>query len=263
MAVTTLTAPAVGLAPARGGFGNVLRAEWTKFRSARSVRWCLAIFALLAIGTSVIGAVAMAVSDWGASTSTMGQAVAAVQVAAGFGELAIMVLGVLAISGEYRSGMIKVSLMSVPRRGRLLAAKMVVFAAATLVTTLVVVGICFAVQLAAGEVLGSVTDPGVLRSLLGMCAYLTVLVVLTMAVGAIIRHTVGIIVAMLGLFYLLPSFLGLVPGAEKLVEVLPFMAGMRIIDMAETAPWGWFALYCAWTIAMTGLALLEMRRRDA
>ncbi|MBE1558450.1 ABC-type transport system involved in multi-copper enzyme maturation permease subunit [Nonomuraea africana] len=229
----------------------------------RSVRWCLAIFAMLAIGTSALIAVTTTVSSWGGSTSTMGQAVAVVQLGAALGEIAIMVLGAMAIGGEYRSGMIKVSLMSVPWRGRMLAAKMTVFAAATLVTTLVVVGISFAVQLAAGEVLGSVTDPGVLRSLLGLCAYLTVLVVLTMAVGAMIRHTAGVIFATLGLFYVLPVLLSLVPGTEKLVEVMPLMAGMRITDMAESAPWGWFALYCAWAAGMFGLAVLGMRRRDA
>ncbi|MEU7898767.1 hypothetical protein AB0B45_38665 [Nonomuraea sp. NPDC049152] len=263
MAVETLAAPAVGMAPAKGGFGNVLLAEWTKFRSVRSVRWCLAIFAMLAVGTSVVVAVVSVVSPFGSATSTMGQAVAVVQMGVELGEIAIMVLGILAITGEYRSGMIKISLMSVPWRGRMLAAKMVVFAAATLVTSLAVTAISFAVQLTTGEVLGSPTDPGVLRSLLGLSAYLTVLAVLAMAVGAITRHTAGAVFAMLGLFYFLPGVMSLVPGVETVIQAMPRVAGVRIADMTATAPWGWFAVYCAWTAALFGLAIFLMRRRDA
>ncbi|MFD1934021.1 MULTISPECIES: ABC transporter permease [Nonomuraea] len=263
MVATTLAVPAAGLAPARGGFGNVLRAEWTKFRSVRSVRWCLAIFAMLAVGTSAIVAAVSAVSPFGGETRTMGQVVAVVMAGNALGEIAILVLGILAISGEYRSGMIRTSLMSVPWRGRMLMAKTVVVAAATLVVSLAVTAISLAVQLFSGEVLGGLTDPEVLRSLLGLSAYLTVLAVFAMAVGAIIRHTAGAILTMIGVFYVMPSVLSLVPGTQAVARAMPYVAGMQIADMTSTAPWGWFAVYCAWTAAMFGLAVLLMRRRDA
>ncbi len=116
-------------------FGDVLRSEWTKLRSVRSTFWALTATVVLGIG---LGAVISAAAAHGyakssassklswdpTGVSTSGMAVAS---------LAIAVLGVLCISSEYSSGMIRTSLIAVPKRGRVLAAKSLVFAAVTFV----------------------------------------------------------------------------------------------------------------------------------
>ncbi|HXP53924.1 MAG TPA: hypothetical protein VN847_03170 [Streptosporangiaceae bacterium] len=116
-------------------FGDVLRSEWTKLRSVRSTFWALTVTAVLgiALGALISAAAAHGYSRLSVSgklswdptnTSLSGMVVA---------QLAIAVLGVLCISSEYSSGMIRTSLIAVPKRGRLLAAKSLVFAVATLV----------------------------------------------------------------------------------------------------------------------------------
>jgi ABC-2 type transport system permease protein len=116
-------------------FGDVLRSEWTKLRSVRSTFWALTVTVVLGIA---LGAVISAATAHGyAKSSVPGKlswdptnvSLAGVAIA----QLAIAVLGVLTVSSEYSSGMIRTSLIAVPKRGRVLAAKSLVFAAVTFV----------------------------------------------------------------------------------------------------------------------------------
>ncbi|MGW5682326.1 ABC transporter permease [Nonomuraea sp. NPDC003754] len=255
----TLTLPA----PVKPRFRTIVRAEWTKFRSVRSFRWCLAVFALLAVGTSVIVAVAGALSPHGPETVTMGETVSMVQLGMGFAELVILVLGVLMATSEYRTGTIRVSLMSVPRWGRLLLAKALVLTAVVAVASQVAVWASFAIQYATGETLGGL-EPEMLRALFGYAAYLAVLALFGMAVGAIVRHAAVGVLAGIGLAYLLPAFVSLAPiVGETAVQFLPFPAGSAIVNMTAELPWLRFGLCCAWAAAMFVLAIHLTHRRDA
>jgi len=116
-------------------FGDVLRSEWTKFRSVRSTFWALTVTVVLGIG---LGAVISATAAHGYAKSSVSGKLSwdptAVSLAGiGIATLAIAVLGVLCISSEYSSGMIRTSLIAVPKRGRVLAAKSLVFAVVTFV----------------------------------------------------------------------------------------------------------------------------------
>jgi ABC-2 type transport system permease protein len=116
-------------------FGDVLRSEWTKLRSVRSTFWALTVTVVLGIG---LGAVISAAGAHGYAKSSASSKLSWDPTAAsldgiGIATLAIAVLGVLCISSEYSSGMIRTSLIAVSKRGRVLAAKSLVFAAVTFV----------------------------------------------------------------------------------------------------------------------------------
>jgi len=114
-------------------FGDALRSEWTKLRSVRSTFWALTVTVVLGIG---LGAVISAAAAHGYARSSVSSKLSwdptgYSQTGVAIASLAIAVLGVLCISSEYSSGMIRTSLIAVPRRGRVLAAKSLVIAAVT------------------------------------------------------------------------------------------------------------------------------------
>src|SRR4029077_15615081 len=122
----------------RAGFGHVLLSEWTKIRSVRSTVWSLILLVVLTLGITIL-ITAITSAQWnkiGAASQTQirldptnGILGAGLQ----FGQLTIIVLGVLLITSEYSTGVIRASLLAVPRRLPMLAAKGLVFAAITLV----------------------------------------------------------------------------------------------------------------------------------
>ncbi|WP_084959206.1 ABC transporter permease subunit [Thermoactinospora rubra] len=263
--MTTQAQPAIAARPdsARFTFGDAVRAEWTKFRSVRSFRWCLAIFALISVLTSAGFAVAAAMSLYGAETATMGELVSTTQLGMGLAELVILVLGILTITGEYRSGTIRTSLMSVPRRWHLLLAKALVLAAAVAVASQVAAWAAFGIQYASSETIGDL-GPEMLRVLFGYAPYLAVLAVFGMAIGAVVRHAAGAILAGIGVVYVLPFLAGLVPHiGEWADEVLPYPSGTELITMTSDDAWVWFGVCCAWTVVVLALAIHLTHRRDA
>ena len=111
-------------------FGDVLRSEWTKLRSVRATFWSLTVTVVLGIA---LGAVISAAAAHGYAKSSVSGKLSWDPTGVSLAGVAIAVLGVLSISSEYSSGMIRTSLIAVPKRGRVLAAKSLVFAAVTFV----------------------------------------------------------------------------------------------------------------------------------
>jgi hypothetical protein len=171
-------------------FGDVLRSEWVKLRSVRSTFWALTVTVVLGVA---LGAVISAAVAHGYAKSSVseklswdptGVSLAGVAIAS----LAIAVLGVLCISSEYSSGMIRTSLIAVPKRGRVLAAKSLVFAGVTFVVGEVTSFTAFFVgqALISGHAPhAALGDPGVARAVAGAGLYLTALAVLSVAAGAL------------------------------------------------------------------------------
>ncbi|BEP11953.1 ABC transporter permease [Acidothermaceae bacterium B102] len=193
--------------PSRG----VVLAEWTKLRSLRSTWLTVAVAVLL---SAVLGALAAesAVHAWPTMAPPDRAAFDAVQTSLDGGiwaELAFGVLGVLSVSAEYRTGLIRTTFVAVPQRGMVLAAKVVVVCGGALVvgealsfsTFLLGQAILSQQHLAVG-----VTSPHVLRSLVAAGAYLTVLTAVGMALGALLRHTAAAIGAWFALLYLAYGF---------------------------------------------------------
>jgi ABC-type transport system involved in multi-copper enzyme maturation permease subunit len=204
------------------------------------------------------------------------------------GLIAVVVLGVVFVTAEYRRGLIRTTFTASPRRGRVLAAKAIVLAAVTFAAGLVAA----AVTVPLGEHLlhenGNPIPPVSaltwLQVLAGTAALLAVSAVLALAVGTLLRRSAGAVTAVIVgivLPYVLAVLPGVLPaGAEQwLVRVTP-AAGFAVQQTIQQypqvgadytpgngyfplAPWAGFAVLCAWTAAGLALALFLLRRRDA
>lgn len=269
-------------APAGAGrpaaFGRLMLAEWTKIRSVRSTVWTLLLFVIITIGLTALLSW-LSVSNWNGPRAPARDArILADPVGfifgagIGLGQLTIAVLGVLLISTEYSTGVIRASLLAVPRRYPMLAAKIVVFAAIVLVLAEIVAFACFFLGSAIlhSHVVVSLSDSGVLRSVIGAGLYLTVLGILSLAIAALIRHTAAAISTAIGVVFVLPILAGLLPSSwgAHVNAYLPEQAGILITHTSETSsdllsPWQGFGVLCIWTVVLLAAATYLLNRRDA
>jgi ABC-2 type transport system permease protein len=257
---------------------GLLTAEWTKIRSVRSTVWSLVSFVVVAIGFSTL--VALVVSNnWDRpgphpNQVTLHTDPTALIFGAGFGigQLAICVLGVIVITSEYSTGAIRSSLLAVPRRIPMLAAKALVFAVLDLVASAITV---FAVFFITTSILSShvsitLSQPGVTRATIGAILYLTVLGLFALAIGGLIRHTAGAIATVIGLVIVVPPLIGLIPGtiANHVHGYLPTVAGILVGQTSQQpadvlSPWQGFGVFCLWTAVLLALCGFLLLRRDA
>lgn len=274
MSVTALDAPISGTvlpAGAKLAPGRVVHSEWIKFRTLRSSWLTLvgAVVAMVAIGL-VVGYVT-STSNWATLEAEDTAASAPVQ---GYllSQLLIGVLGVLFVTGEYGTGMIRSTFAAVPRRLPVLAAKTVVFSAVALVAmTLASFAAFFGAQLfLSGDGHGSsLADPGALRAVAGVGVYLMLIGALGGALGWIVRSTAGAISALVALLMVLPVLVGFLPGdvGSDVAKFLPSdapAAFLSSVPVADTlAPWTGLGVLALWVIAALGAATVLVRRRDA
>jgi ABC-2 type transport system permease protein len=254
--------------------GDVLRSEWVKLRSVRSTFWALTVTVVLGVGLgAVISAVtAHAYARFSVAAKLSWDPTGVSQAGVAIASLAIVVLGVLFISSEYSSGMIRTSLIAVPRRGRLLAAKSLVFAGVTFVVGEVVCFVAFFV----GQALMSghaphaaLGDPGVARAVLGGGLYLAALAVLSVAAGALLRHPAAAIAAMMAVVLVLPAIAQALPDSWRnpVTEFWPTQAGDQITSVYHSAhtlqPWPGFGVMCLFVAIVYAIAWTLLDRRDA
>ena len=185
-------------------------------------------------------------------------------------QLAIGVLGVLVITAEYSTGMIRASMSAVPTRLPVLWAKAIVYGTTTLVLMLPAVLIAFAIgqSIFSGRHINvGFSDPGVTRAVIGAALYLTVVGLFGLALGAIVRNTAGGLALFAGVMFVLPPLMNVLPTSwnNAISPYLPLQAGEAIMSTTpggHLAPWeglGFFALYTA--IALIVAAVL-LRSRD-
>lgn len=275
--VTPARVPAVPSA-GRAGFGGLLRAEWTKIRSVRSTVWTLILFVVVTVGFTTLFTW-LTVANWNGPQAAPRNATVAsdpirfiLGAGIGLGQLTICVLGALVITTEYSTGVIRASLLAVPRRIQMLAAKAVVFAALLLVVAEIVAFCSFFLGSAIlhSRVAVSLSDEGVARAVVGAGLYLSVLGLFALAIGALIRHTAGAITTVIGVVFVLPILSGLLPGSwgAHIDAYLPVQAG-SLIDEAHQqpgqllSPWQGFGVFCLWTAVLLGVAAFLLVRRDA
>jgi ABC-2 type transport system permease protein len=276
----TTTTPALPASPPAGPIqrsGQLLLAEWTKLRSVRSTIWSVTTFVVVTVGftTLITGLIA---ANWSqASPSDRAGTVAdpvATILGTGlyFGQLVICTLGVLTISAEYSSGTIRASLLAVPRRLPMLAAKGVVFALLVLVVgELAAFGSFFAGSaMLHDHAPVALSDPGVTRAVLGAGLYLAVLGLFAMAIGALLRHTAAGISTAIGVVFVLPIIVSLLPGSwgQHLYNYMPSVSGAMLAQAQQGAdqvltPWQGFAVLCGWAALLLAAAFYLLRRRDA
>ena len=242
-------------------FHAVLRSEWTKLRSVRSTWWCTAVY-LLAVGAA--GWLAAAGT---ASAPDPATAISATLTGFGFGQLVLVVLGTLAVTAEFASGMAMASLTAVPRRSRLLVAKTLVVAAYCALLSAVLVVVCAVAARLRIAVPGGVAlqDPDVLRVLGLQVGAATLVGVLAVALGAVLRSTAGAVGVAMFLVFVLPPTLALAGGplASRLSQSLPALRVGENTFLAVGTPWQvGMAVVGAWTLGAWALGAVLLERRD-
>jgi ABC-2 type transport system permease protein len=249
---------------------RVIRSEWIKFTTLRST---LAVLGGAALGILVI-ALLVGYNTRHLSPSLDANDVVASSVLQGYylGQLLIGALGVLFVTGEYSTGMIRATMTAVPRRLPVLWAKLVVFISITLTTMLIM---CFVAFVSAQGLIShyrtgySLSDPGVLRVVIGTAVYLTLVGVIGAAIGWIVRSTPGSLVTYLATVLVIPVIFGEALGhwGKRVAEYLPSEAGASFIntirDQPSLHPWPGLALMAAWAVAFLAVAVISLKRRDA
>lgn len=276
--MSTLTADT--LLPLQPGPGitapRVAKSEWIKFRSLRSTWYSLGAAMVVAIGLGILFAILRgndfanhgglkgpgATEDW-TQVSLRGMYLA---------QLAVGVLGVLAITGEYATGMIRASLSAVPGRGLVLAAKAAVVGVATFVVATIASFIAFTAGQAAlsGHHFGvSLSSPGALRAVIGGGLYLALVGLLGLGVGFAVRSTGGALATLFGLLLVLPLLAAALPSSwqNDVDKYLPLNAGTAIMNTQPRSdvlgPWAGIGVFAIYVAVALGVGLVMLRRRDA
>ena len=181
-------------------------------------------------------------------------------------------LGVLAITAEYSTGMIRATLAAVPRRLPVLWAKAAVYAAVVFVLALPAVGAAFLVGqsiLAGRHIEIALSHPGVPRALVGAALYLTVIGVFGLGLGAIMRSTAGGIAVFAAILFVIPPLTNVLPQSwqDAADPYLPSNAGEAVFSLTggphTLRPWTGFAVLCAYTAVTLAVAAALLLRRDA
>ncbi|MGW9629274.1 ABC transporter permease [Agromyces sp. NPDC055520] len=283
--MTTITPPAHPSQRAHSTsltFGGVLRSEWIKLKSLRSTTWSYLIVIAISLGMALIMSLSMVSGMNGGadaagapaseqSTLIMQSSVFGVF----FGQLVAGVLGVLVVSGEYTTGMIRSTLTAVPKRLPALTAKAIVLFVATFVVGLLAnlgAFLVSSVVFAGIDVSANIADAAIFLPLLGGALYLALVSVFALGVGTMIRSSAGGIATVLGVMLLLPTVLQMIP-ADWAREVIPYLfssAGLGIFTSTTAAPtadelgaWVNLLIVLAWVGASMAGAAVLLKRRDA
>jgi ABC-type transport system involved in multi-copper enzyme maturation permease subunit len=251
---------------------RVIRSEWTKFRSQPAAAWSLLAAVALIIGFGVLYALVRVTRPPHTPAELAAFDPTAISLAgAQLAQVAVGVLGVLLVTSEYATGMIRTSMVAVPRRLPVLWAKAVVLA---LTAPVVFLPATFATFLASQSVLSreglgtSLQEPGVARAVLGSALYLTAVGLLGLGLGALLRSTAGAIASLFGVLFGLQILAGFLPAsvADTVTRYLPTPAGAAVTivrpDPTSLAPWTGFGLFCLYTAVVLALAAWLLRRRD-
>ena len=254
---------------------RVLVSEFTKFRTVRSTVWTLLVAVVLMIGISALfsAVTASQYHTFDAADRATFNPVSISLSGMMFAVVAFGVLGVLMISGEYSTGMIRSSLTAVPRRLPVLWGKLAVFAGVIFSISLVASFICFFLgqALLDSHHLGvSIAAPGALRSIIGAALYGTVAGMIGVALGALFRNTAAGIATFAGVFFVIPPLTGLLPASisDHLSQYLPSYAGDALWGGARSvtnalSPWTGFAVLCGYAVVVIAAAAVRLRRVDA
>lgn len=244
---------------------NAVRCEWTKLRTSPGTGWLALAVVVTTAGVSLLASAACSGSACAvdpAKVSLTGVAV---------GQAVVAILGVLAVGNEYSSGTMRLTLVAVPRRTHVLAAKAVVVAAivgaAAVPSTLL--------SLWAGHSLlddpPDLTSGGVLRAAVGSVLYLMLIAVLSLGLTTMTRNSATAIGTVLALLYVLPILATAVQDRDlekHLKQVGPMSAGLAVqatrgLDALPIGPWKGLGVLALWAAGALLLAAVLLTRRDA
>jgi ABC-type transport system involved in multi-copper enzyme maturation permease subunit len=270
--------------------------EWIKFRSLRSTLWSILIALLISVGLGILFSNLRGndiASHGGFEPDQTALSLRGFYLA----QLAVGVLGVLYVTGEYSTGMIRATLSAVPRRFPVWVAKIAVFAASIFAITVVAAFVAFLggqAVLSAYHVHGSfvpgpnggvafssgsaatvhslgvsISHPGSVRAIFGAAFYMVGVGLLGLGCGFIIRNAGGAIAALFGLLLVLPLLAQALPSSlqqhvSKFLPLLAGTAGMNTVSGTDQlSPWAGLGVFAIYVVAALGVGLFVLRRRDA
>ena len=302
---TAPSLPLTALPPATGraGLAGTIRSEFTKLRSVRSTYWTIAAMVIVSVGFAAIAGFAIAQNLHNNPANKAGMDATQASLGGFFelGQLIIAVLGALTITSEYSTGMIRTSLTAMPRRGTVYAAKLVVFGTVTLVVSVITSFIAFFVGQAAmsgsgvtASLFHSVTIPAnaiqngptgnvtfsgtivispgtVLTAIIGTALFVTVVALIAFGLGSIIRHTAGAITSAIGLMFVIPVIVQLLPDTWRwdIMRFFPDAAGRVLsVTVGQHNPhlwsaWPQFGVTLVYAAVLLGVGAYLFRKRDA
>jgi ABC-2 type transport system permease protein len=271
--VTTTTAPVI-LPPAavtgRASFGGAVRSEFTKIFSVRSTYLTLLAMLVVTVGFGALASASAAHSGVGPGFDATRQSLTGLYLS----QLFIGALGVLVISSEFSSGMIRTTLSTMPRRGTMVAAKALVFAVVAFVVGLIT---CLA-SFFLGQALmaphgATLAHADVLRAVIGGALFLTACGLLAFGLGLLIRHTAGAICAVVALLFVATVLVNFFPVSmqDHVDKWMPAFAGGaiwstgpdRLGNVPMFSAWPGFAVLCGYAAIALIAGVLTFRRRDA
>ena len=252
----------------------VLQSEWTRIRSVRSTVWTLLLAFLVTVALSAVICLVFnntydnlsesrKASFDPTSTSFFGMTL---------GQLALIVFGVLVISSEYSTGMIRTSLAAVPQRAEFYFSKIAVAGLLALVVGMATSFISFFLgQALLGSHRAEIGDPGVFRAVLGAGLYMTLLVLFCVGTAAMLRSPMLGLGILMPFFFLVSPILAQVPKVDTVAHYFPDQAGQKIMEVVPSSsdphvaygPWGGILIMAIWVVAALIGGYVVLRERDA
>jgi ABC-2 type transport system permease protein len=252
---------------------QVVRSEWTKIRSVASTVWTLS---LAAVVTIALGMLISLLSKNEFDTMSRQDRLSFDPTFISFagmslGQLAMIVFGVLVVSNEYSTGMIRTSLAAVPQRGTFLFSKIAVATGLAFVVALATSFVAFFLgQAMLGSHRASIGDPGVLRAVIGGGLYMTLIAVFSMGVATMLRSPMLSLGILMPFFFLISAVLGNVDATKKIGRYLPDQAGNKIMqvvtpvdDDTPYGPWGGLGIMVLWVVVAVAGGYALLKKRDA
>lgn len=274
MSATTGPAP-VRFRPTehRVTFAGLLRSEWIKFWSVRSVVVTMAAAFVAIVGFGIL--LPFAVGSQLSSPEAAQQGIDATSVSLQGAQLASLIvaaLGVIVIAGEFSTGMIRTSFVSAPGRLGVLAAKAIVLA----VTVAVVLGVAVLLAFTIGQAVlnrndagVSLSDDGVLRAVLGNVALLVGVALAGLGLGALMRNSAGAICTILAALFVLPLLLLALPeswGGPTIREYYFANTTTNVISVTQNPEYlgvgAGLAVFAVWVLVLLGFGALSAKTRD-
>jgi ABC-2 type transport system permease protein len=269
---TTLSHRAASRTRASYGFRTVARMEWQKLRTVRSTWYIVAVFAADMIGLAILVLSHVNYAQLSAADRAPFDPTSNAFLGLVLGQLLLGALGVLAITTEFSSGMIRATFAAAPRRALVLAAKAAVLGAVTLAAGEIS---AFAAFFAGQAILkapaphATLGQPGVLRAVLLSGAYPALIALISLGIGAIIRHTAGAICAMVGVVFVLPLLFSPLSSSIRNTaqKFLPDLMRNSLTSVKPVAhllsPGPTFGLLCAYAMIALAAGAWALARRDA
>ena len=269
------------------GFGHLLRGEWIKFWSVRSTTWTLSIFLIATVGLVLLISLAFvnvpSPAEGGPPEGTAGNPLDPLSIAVTLAQLALAVLGALTITSEYSTGMIRSSLTAVPKRLPMLWSKAIVLVVSVFGVALVAVALSVLLQwlfFDSKDFSIDVTDPEMIRPLVGTAVYLATIALFSYALGALLRHSAAALATVLGVLLVAPILFSAIPW-KPLQQAFPFLPGVAGQQFTQTTEqlevaaassgpgvvdltaWAGYGVLIAWIVVILGVAAVLLKRRDA